>query len=81
MKKKPLRQVAREIQISPSYLSMILSGQRNPNKQLKDKLCLRGMFTNEPTFGLGSKHSTTELHPSWFLILTQNNSNRKGHFF
>jgi len=63
MKRKSLRQVAKELQISPSYLSMILTGQRNPNRQLKDKLCSRGMFTTEPNFGLGSKHSTAELHP------------------
>jgi len=46
-KQKSLRQVARELEVSPSYLSMILSGQRNPNGQLRDKLCSLGMFTNE----------------------------------
>jgi len=62
-KQKSLRQVARELQISPSYLSMILSRQRNPNSQLRDKLCSLGMFTNEAKVELGSKHSTAELHP------------------
>jgi len=46
-KYKSLRQVARELEVSPSYLSMILSGQRNPNTQLRDKLCSLGMFTSE----------------------------------
>ena len=46
-KQKSLRQLARELQISPAYLSMILSGQRNPNAQLKDKLCSLGLFTSE----------------------------------
>ena len=39
MKQKSLRQQARELQISPSYLSMVLSGQRQPNPGLRDKLC------------------------------------------
>ncbi len=63
MKQKSLRQLAREMEISPAYLSMILSGQRNPNNQLKDKLCSLGMFTSEAKIGLGSKHSSAELHP------------------
>jgi transcriptional regulator with XRE-family HTH domain len=63
MKQKSLRQLARELEISPAYLSMILSGQRNPNTQLRDKLCSQGLFTSEANIGLGSKHSTTELHP------------------
>ncbi|MFC1993805.1 helix-turn-helix domain-containing protein [Chloroflexota bacterium] len=60
---KSLRQLAREIQISPAYLSMIVSGQRNPSAQLRNKLCSLGMLTGEAKFSLGSKHSTTELHP------------------
>jgi len=52
MKKKSLRQQARELQISPAYLSMILSGQRNPNALLKDKLCSLGMFTNKANLSL-----------------------------
>ena len=63
MNQKSLRQLAWELEISPAYLSMILSGQRNPNIQLKDKLCSLGMLTNEAKIGLGSKHSTAELHP------------------
>jgi len=31
---KSLRQLAGELEISHSYLSMILSGQRNPNNEL-----------------------------------------------
>jgi transcriptional regulator with XRE-family HTH domain len=69
-KKKSLRQVAKELKISPSYLSMILSGQRNPNNQLKDNLCSLGMFTSKAKFSLGSKHSAAELHPPSPVILT-----------
>ena len=63
MKQKSLRQLAGEMQISPAYLSMILSGKRNPNSQLRDKLCSRGLLTSEANTCLGSKYSTTELHP------------------
>jgi transcriptional regulator with XRE-family HTH domain len=46
-KQKSLRQLAKELEVSPAYLSMILSGQRNPNNQLRDKLCSLGVFTNK----------------------------------
>lgn len=55
-KQKSLRQIARDIQISPAYLSMILSGQRNPNSQLRDKLCSLGMLTSEAKIGLTGKN-------------------------
>jgi len=45
--KKSLRQLAKELEISPAYLSMILSGQRNPNPELKVKLCSLGLLTDE----------------------------------
>jgi len=51
-KQKSLRQLARELQISPAYLSMILSRQRNPNSQLKDKLCSLGLLTSEANLSL-----------------------------
>ena len=51
-KQKSLRQQARELQISPSYLSMILSGQRQPNPGLRDKLCSLGMFTDKADLSL-----------------------------
>ena len=44
---KSLRTMAKILEISPAYLSMILSGQRNPNPQLRDKLCSLGMLTSE----------------------------------
>jgi transcriptional regulator with XRE-family HTH domain len=50
MKTKSMRQTAKELEISPAYLSMILSGQRNPNTYLRDKLCSQGMFTGEANF-------------------------------
>ena len=62
-KQKSLRQSARELQISPAYLSMVLSGQRNPNAQLKDKLCSLGLFTSEARLCLEGRNSTTELLP------------------
>jgi transcriptional regulator with XRE-family HTH domain len=46
-KQKSLRKLAGELEISPAYLSMVLSGQRNPNIELRNKLCSLGMFTNE----------------------------------
>ena len=52
MKQKSLRQQARELQISPSYLSMVLSGQRQPNPGLRDKLCSLGMLTSEANLSL-----------------------------
>jgi len=60
---KSLRAIAKELEVSPSYLSMILNGQRSPSSQLRDKLCSQGLFTNEAIIRLGSKHSTAELHP------------------
>ena len=38
MKKKSLRQIAKELEISPSYLSMILKGQRRCPPELLSRL-------------------------------------------
>jgi transcriptional regulator with XRE-family HTH domain len=62
-KQKSLRQLAGELNVSPSYLSMILSGQRNPNTKLRDKLCSLGMLTIETGKCLESRRSTPELIP------------------
>ena len=51
-RQKSLRQQARELQISPSYLSMILSGQREPNPRLRDMICSLGMFTDKADLSL-----------------------------
>ena len=51
-KQKSLRQQARELQISPPYLSMILNGQRQPNPRLRDKLCSLGLFTDKANLSL-----------------------------
>jgi len=67
-KHKSLRQLAKELGVSPAYLSMIISGQRNPNPQLRDKLCSLGLLTSEAKIGLGSKHSTAELHPQLNIL-------------
>ncbi|MFC1924793.1 helix-turn-helix domain-containing protein [Chloroflexota bacterium] len=37
-KQKSLRELARELEVSPSYLSMILSGQRKASQKFVDKL-------------------------------------------
>ncbi|MDD4876542.1 MAG: helix-turn-helix transcriptional regulator [Dehalococcoidales bacterium] len=50
VKEKSLRQLAKDLEISPSYLSMVLSGQRNPNIDIRNKLCSLGMFTSEAMF-------------------------------
>jgi transcriptional regulator with XRE-family HTH domain len=51
-RQKSLRQQAKELQISPSYLSMLLSGQRQPNPGLRDKLCSLGVFTDKANLSL-----------------------------
>ena len=47
-----LVEIAKELNISKSYLSMILSGQRNPNAQLRDKLCSLGLVNSEANLSL-----------------------------
>jgi transcriptional regulator with XRE-family HTH domain len=39
--------LAKQLGISKSYLSMILSGQRTPRTELRNKLCTLGLFTDE----------------------------------
>ncbi len=51
-RQQSLRQTAKQLQISPSFLSMILSGQRQPNPELRDKLCSLGMFTDKAKLSL-----------------------------
>jgi len=71
-REKSLRQQARELQISPSYLSMILSGQRQPSAMLKDKMCSLGVFTDKAKFFLEGRNSTTELLPRDQTYFTPN---------
>jgi len=40
-------EIAKELGISKSYLSMILSGQRNPNPELGARLCSLGFVNFE----------------------------------
>ena len=84
-KQKSLRQLAKELEISPSYLSMILSGQRNPNADLKNKLCSLGLLTNEaglvahnpevvgsnptPATNFGNNITTNQLQITWLFLL------------
>jgi len=45
-------EIARQLGISRSYLNMILAGQRNPNAQLRDRLCSLGLLTTEANLSL-----------------------------
>jgi hypothetical protein len=79
-KKKSLRTLAKELQISPAYLSLILAGKRRPNEILAKKLCIMGLLHSKQArtpVGLGSKHSTAELHPhcDYLAIFAQQNQN------
>ena len=47
VRQKSLRKLAEELEISHSYLSMVLSGQRNPNTELRNKLCSLGMLQSD----------------------------------
>ena len=71
MKKLRQYQLAKQLGISKSYLSMILSGQRIPNPELADRIYSLPVNL-KAKFCLGSKHSTAELHPQkLYLILTR----------
>ncbi len=63
-------ELANQLGISKSYLSMILNGQRKANPALARKLeRYSGELVHKKTVNfeakpcLGSKHSTAELHP------------------
>jgi transcriptional regulator with XRE-family HTH domain len=47
LKKLSQTELASKAGISKSYLSMILNGQRNPNPELRTKLCSLGLLTTE----------------------------------
>jgi len=54
MENKSFRSYASDLEISPSYLSMILSGQRKPSVKLQNKLRSIGLcmsFTNKAKSG------------------------------
>jgi transcriptional regulator with XRE-family HTH domain len=42
MEKLSQNKLAKQLNISKAYLSMILSGKRNPNAELRNKLRLQG---------------------------------------
>jgi len=63
MRKLNQTQIAQKLGISKSYLSMILSGQRIPNTELADRISSQLPVNSKAKLCLGSKHSTTELHP------------------
>jgi transcriptional regulator with XRE-family HTH domain len=68
MKKINQSQIAKELGISKSYLSMILSGQRQVSQEMWDKLSSLGVHKFVPTARLGSRHSTTELLPHSYQL-------------
>ena len=68
-------EIAQRLGISKSYLSMILSGQRKANPELATKLrrysgelVHKKAVNSKARFCLGSKHSTTELHPQLTIL-------------
>ena len=56
MKQKSLRQFAKELEVSPSYLSMIITGQRKCPEKLRGAL---SMFTNV---------HKPKLNPAWKAV-------------
>ena len=82
-KQKSLRLQAKELEISPAYLSMILSGQRKCPEKLRGALSL---FTNVQKTKLNGAWKAwtlpTELLPHSRTILDTNSECRQGkcHF-
>ena len=56
-------ELARQLGISKSYLSMILSGQRKAKPELTKKLSSLGVVNFEARLCLEGRNSTTELLP------------------
>ena len=56
-------EIAQQLGISKSYLSMILSGQRTPNQELARKLSSLGVHNFEAKSSLARRRSTAELLP------------------
>jgi len=52
MKRLKQSQLAKELGISKSYLSMILSGQRTPNPELAERISSLGVVNFEANFSL-----------------------------
>ena len=46
------KEIAKELGISKSYLSMILSGKRKPNPELVERLCSLGFVNFKASFSL-----------------------------
>jgi len=66
-------ELAKQLGISKSYLSMILSGQRKASPEMAMKISSLFFVNSEAKLCLGSKHSTAELHPQLTIL-----SNGKG---
>lgn len=82
-KQKSLRCLAGELEISPAYLSMILSGQRNPNTQLREKLCSLGMLISEQIEARMGAHNPKVVRSNRTPATTHfdnNLSNKSAHF-
>ena len=63
MKRFNQSQLARELGISKSYLSMIINGQRQGSPEIVGKLSSLKVHSFDRSARLGSRHSTTELLP------------------
>ncbi len=69
-------ELAQQLGISKSYLSMILSGQRTPNPELARKLSSLGVHKFEPSSSLRGSRPTTRRpafagNPTTHLIIPQ----------
>ena len=56
-------ELAQQLGISKSYLSMILSGQRIPNEKLARRISSLEVHNFEAKSSLARRHSTAELLP------------------
>ncbi len=74
MKRKSLRQteVAKQCGISKSYLSMILSGQRNCPPELEKRIRSQIPVNSVAKLCLEGRNSTTELLPQSQIYFTRN---------
>jgi len=80
-KQKSLRQLARELEISPSYLSMILGGQRKCPPELVDNLqSIPGVHNFVNNYACNSLY-TQEVRGSSPLLPTILYGRQNSHLF
>ena len=66
MKRLKQNQLAKELGISKSYLSMIMSGQRKGSPELVERISSLKSVNFEAKSSLARRHSTAELLPPLF---------------